>query len=226
MERSERKLLIVKIIFATFIGMILSSLFHMTNIKNLFEGFQNLLIKYSKYSLYFTMFASLTLSYFLGLKADRTLSPDESIKHLYLEEKILQVSILLCIFFLVGALSGIIYCENNNFSYKLREYILLLLSWLIYSILLICLISRLYEKLKSLSLNRKGNVFSFRFDKDWLNSADEYEKLLIYEKSYKAHKRMTVCATLLLIIYAGLAINQTLPLFPIIFILLPLLMGI
>lgn len=40
MERSERKLLIVKMIFATFIGMILSSLFHMTNIKNLFEGFQ------------------------------------------------------------------------------------------------------------------------------------------------------------------------------------------
>lgn len=57
------------------------------------------------------------------------------------------------------------------------------------SIILISFLQRqIVDIVKKIEPNKKGDVLDINFNKEWMNSCDELEKMIIYRSAYKSYK--------------------------------------
>ncbi len=82
--------------------------------------------------------------------------------------------------------------------------------------LMMVLYKLIVDLVKKLNPEKKGSVFDIRFIKEWENSSDEGEKLIMYKAAHKAyHVASIACVVVWGIAFSGMLIFQTglLPLF-------------
>ncbi len=72
-------------------------------------------------------------------------------------------------------------------------------------VLNIVLCGKLVNIEKSLNPQKKGNVLDLRFDKIWMETADEAEKMIIYKSGYSAFKTTnSACGILWVVTFVGM----------------------
>ena len=82
--------------------------------------------------------------------------------------------------------------------------------------LMMILYKVIVDLVKKLNPEKRGSVFDIRFTKDWENSSDEGEKLIMYKAAYKTYHIVNIaCIVMWAIAFSGMLIFQTglLPLF-------------
>lgn len=63
---------------------------------------------------------------------------------------------------------------------------------------------------KEINPEKKGNIFDKNFQKDWLNSCDEAQQLMVYKASYKSFKvTAMVCNAVMVLAMVGMLVFNT-----------------
>lgn len=103
---------------------------------------------------------------------------------------------------------------GDNFGDEL--FVLGTVVFIVSYALMMVLYKLIVDLVKKLNPEKRGSVFDIKFTKDWENSSDEGEKLIMYKAAHKAyHVANIACVIVWGIAFSGMLIFQTglLPLF-------------
>lgn len=86
----------------------------------------------------------------------------------------------------------------------------ILIGGLLFSLLMTLVINnKIVNFEKEMNPEKKGNIFDYNFQKKWMESSDEAEKLVIYKCGYAGYKMTnSVCSLLLLVCMFGMSGGQ------------------
>jgi len=87
---------------------------------------------------------------------------------------------------------------------------IILLSGIIFSLIMtLVLHGKIVSFEKEMNPEKKGNIYDFNFQKKWMQSSDEAEKLVVYKCAFASY-RMTqnVCSILILVCMLGMSKGQ------------------
>lgn len=108
-------------------------------------------------------------------------------------EKKLDIAMTICnmsvIFLIIFFGISVYYIKRQENKSVLLVIGLIFSAGLILSIILIPFLQRqIVDIVKKIEPNKKGDVLDINFNKEWMNSCDELEKMIIYRSAYKSYK--------------------------------------
>lgn len=107
---------------------------------------------------------------------------------------------------------AVIYCEKK-IPYGL---FLLSLAVLIATIVSsITMQSKIVDMVKLINPEKSGSVYDTKFQDKWIDSCDEYEKLMVYQATYKVFKVLNVTCTTLWMVFTILALVIKISIWPV-----------
>lgn len=87
---------------------------------------------------------------------------------------------------------------------------ILLLSGIIFSLIMTFVLNgKIVSLEKEMNPEKKGNIYDFNFQKKWMQSSDEAEKLVVYKCAFASYKMtQNMCSLLILVCMLGMSNGQ------------------
>lgn len=85
---------------------------------------------------------------------------------------------------------NVILLEKNGSLYNIKNlYVIINIACLVCELIFTMLIQvKALKYIKLINPEKRGNLFSFDFNKEWIESCDEAQKFAMYKASFKAHR--------------------------------------
>jgi len=149
----------------------------------------------------FIIFSIITIFYVLFLQHKvksefQNLSEEDDVKIQSIENRVntaLMLSNIIYIisFMLIGIVTSDLFYNGNLFKHSfLITFVVCFLFFVFNLIIVIRVQKNLIHLIKKMNPEKKGNVYDINFHKDWLNSCDEAQQLMIYKCAYKSFQTM------------------------------------
>lgn len=190
-NKAKRKPLISILLFmglGAITGILFSEINSRLNILSAIDYFENGLYQIHTLLLFITAIVSIFVPYIFFImgknKVEDSLKNDDDI----LGERYVDLSLMLAdlglFFVVIVAALGFSKYDFSNYKQPLLDIVVIIVSALILGLLQ----DKIVEFIKTYNPKKTGNLFTLRFQQDWMKSSDEREKLEVYKAAYSSYR--------------------------------------